>query len=252
VLGTLLPLPLRVRLRIIRNLPPRRRGRQDARKPPVRLEIDRQLAEGVARDDDAFGLERRGLVERCGGLGSGSGVSVNAISPPTRLHICLNVYVAAQPAPCRFSLELGATSQRHATERRRGEGGKQETPLTSARSPPWHLPPSATGHCHDGTAAAPHHPPPHAPGSSRPDSGDASGTRRPGGGAGLDGWRQRYGVHKGWDKGGRELTRPHQPRNVPVACDLAGRDLLDGRVDGVEEGLGFVRAGHFFCLPSAA
>lgn len=30
-----------------------------------------------------------------------------------------------------------------------------------------------------------------------------------------------------------------------IACDAAGGDLLDGGVDGVEEGFGFGASGHF-------
>lgn len=39
-------------------------------------------------------------------------------------------------------------------------------------------------------------------------------------------------------------TRPDELGYVPVAGHLAGRDLLHGRVHGVEEGGGFVGAGH--------
>ncbi len=39
-------------------------------------------------------------------------------------------------------------------------------------------------------------------------------------------------------------TRADELGNVAVRCDLAVGDLLDGRVDGEEEGLGLVGAGH--------
>ncbi len=43
-----------------------------------------------------------------------------------------------------------------------------------------------------------------------------------------------YGIH----------TRANKSGNVPVAGDFAWWDLLHGAVDCVEEGLGFVGAGH--------
>ena len=59
----------------------------------------------------------------------------------------------------------------------------------------------------------------------------------------------RGGVRQGRvGKRRRRHTRANQPGNVAVAGDPAGRDLLHGAVDGVEEGLGLVGAGHHLQL----
>lgn len=60
----------------------------------------------------------------------------------------------------------------------------------------------------------------------------------------MEGGVRQGKVRKRW----RRHTRANQPGNVAVAGDPAGGDLLHGAVDGVEEGLGLVGAGHHFQL----